>query len=230
MRRTPAKVRVTWRRTYRIIPARYPPIALFERVAKASDWDALLAVEGLTNERLRDEVGDVRLVAPEDRVTGPGASWVMAAFTHIGRPSRFSDGSYGVYYTARTRNCAIAETAYHFGRFFAATGESPCDLDMRVLIGGVDALLHDIRRARMRDVYDADDYTASQAFGTALRASGSSGLVYRSVRLPSSECVAAYRPRVVGPLPAGNAFLLYHWDGVRIDRYYDYATDRWQSS
>lgn len=227
MTRPPARRRVVWRRTYRLIPARYPPVALFERIAGPDDWETLLAVEGLTNERIRDEVGDVRLVPPEDRVSGPGASWVMAAFTHLGRSSRFSDGSYGVYYTARTRDCAVAETVYHMGRFLAATAETACDLDMRVLVAGIDAVLHDIRRSRLPDVYDPDDYTAAQAFGRGLRERGSGGIVYRSVRHADGECVAAFRPRVVRPLPRGDSQLLYHWDGARIDRYYDYAADRW---
>jgi len=225
--RPPPRRRIVWRRTYRLIPARYPPVALFERVADPVDWETLLAVESLTNEHIRDEVGDVRLVPREDRVSGPGASWVMAAFTHVGWPSRFSDGSYGVYYTARTRDCAIAETVYHVGRFLAATTEPPCDVDMRILVAGIDAVLHDIRRARMREVYDPEDYAAAQTFGHMLRAGGSSGIVYRSVRLAESECVAAFRPRVVRTLPSGNGYLLYHWDGARIDRYYDYSADRW---
>jgi len=225
--RSPVRRRIVWRRTYRLIPARYPPIALFERLADPDDWETLLAVEGLTNERIRDEVGDVRLVPLEDRVTGPGASWVMAAFTHLGRSSRFSDGSYGVYYTARSRDCAVAETVYHMGRFLAATAEPACDLDMRVLVAGIDAELHDIRRSRLPDVYDPDDYRASQAFGRGLRERGSGGIVYRSVRHADGECVAAFRARVVRPLPRGDSQLLYHWDGTRIDRYYDYAADRW---
>ncbi len=47
---------------YRVILARYPQISLFERVASPEDWDVLFAVESLTNNRLRDEVGDIRLV------------------------------------------------------------------------------------------------------------------------------------------------------------------------
>ena len=153
----------------------------------------------------------------------------MGAFTHIGWPSRFSDGSYGVYYSARSRDCAVAETTYHTGRFLAATREPPCELDMRVLVGGIAALLHDLRRAprRFRSVYDPDDYTASQALARTLHAAGSSGIVYRSVRLESSECAAVFRPRAVRPLPRGDTHLLYHWDGERIDRYWDYGAERW---
>lgn len=229
VRQPPPQRRVTWRRTYRIIPARYPPIALFERVAEPADWDALLEIESLTNDRIRDEVGNIRLVPVKERVSGRGAGWVMGAFTHVGWPSRFSDGSYGVYYTARTRECAVAETAYHFGRFLGATSEPVCELDMRVLVAGVDAVLHDLRHdtPRFRKLFDPDDYTASQAFGRALRESGSNGIVYRSVRFSESHCVAAFRPRVVRPLPDGDRHLLYHWNGERIDRCYDYTAGAW---
>ncbi len=53
----------------------------------------------LVNPRLRNEAGAIHLVPPEERVTGPGATWVMAPFTHFNpNGSRFSDGTYGVYY------------------------------------------------------------------------------------------------------------------------------------
>lgn len=87
---------------YRAILSRYPQIHLFERVSSPQDWDVLYAVESLTNPRLRDEVGDIRLVPPEDRVYGDGASWIMAAFTHPpvdGRGGRFNR-DFGIYYCA----------------------------------------------------------------------------------------------------------------------------------
>jgi hypothetical protein len=96
--------RVRWREAWRIIASRYPPIALFERLSdNPAVWDVLTELEQATNPRLRDEAGEIALVPPERRVTGPNASWVMAPFTHVNRNgSRFSDGSYGVYYAART--------------------------------------------------------------------------------------------------------------------------------
>ena len=112
---------VSWSRATRIVAARYPPIDLFERVSPdPAVWEALIAAEQLVNPRVRDEVGEIRLVAPEERVSGPGASWVMAAFTHRNPAgSRFSDGSYGVYYAARELRTAVRETAFHFARFAA---------------------------------------------------------------------------------------------------------------
>jgi hypothetical protein len=103
--------RITWLPSWRIIPSRFPPIQLFERVTDPADLEAILAVESLTNPRLRDEVGEINLVPQEDRVSGPGASIIMAAFTHLNpQGSRFSDGTYGVFYAARDMDTAIAET------------------------------------------------------------------------------------------------------------------------
>jgi len=89
---------------YQVILSRYPQIDLFERVSSPEDWDVLYAVESLTNPRLRDEAGDIRLVPPEDRVYGDGAYWIMAAFTHPpvdGRGGRFNR-DFGIYCCAAT--------------------------------------------------------------------------------------------------------------------------------
>jgi len=92
--------RVTWPRTVRIIRSIHPPIDLFEDIADPADWEALASAEAKFNPRIRDSIGDLSKVPVARRVTGPGASWVMAPFVHCSplRPGRFSDGSYGLYY------------------------------------------------------------------------------------------------------------------------------------
>ena len=94
---------VRWTPCYRIIPSRFPPISLFEAVADPADLEAVYAIEAMTNDRLRDEAGELSLVPPEDRVSGPGTSAIMAAFTHLNPVGdRFTDGSYGVFYAGLT--------------------------------------------------------------------------------------------------------------------------------
>jgi len=121
-------------------------VYLFDRVAEAEDFDALYALESLTNERIRDEVGQIELVSPQDRTVGPGSGPVMAAFTHLNpEGSRFSDGSYGVFYAAHDKDTAVAETQYHHARFLAATRQPPIQLPMRLYAVRVSAQLHDLR-------------------------------------------------------------------------------------
>lgn len=223
--------RVRWAAAYRIIASRFPPIALYERVSPdPAVWDALIAAEELVNPRLRDEIGEIHLVHPDDLVCGPGASYVMAPFTHLNpNGSRFSDGSYGVYYAASDLATAVAETAWHFGRYAAAAGDEPRYEDMRVLVGRIDAQLHDVERLEdpMRAaIYDPGSYAASQALGRDLRRAGSIGIYYRSVRWPDGCCVAIFMPRAVG-LPVQERHLQYHWDGQRVARYFDYGSETW---
>jgi hypothetical protein len=223
--------RVSWSRATRIVASRYPPIDLFERVSPdPAVWEALIAAEQLVNPRVRDEAGEIRLVPPEERVVGPGASFVMASFTHVNAAgSRFGDGTYGVYYAARELETAIRETAHHFGRYAADSGDGPRYENMRVLVGRIDNQFADVATlpaAERTRILDPDSYAASQRFGAALRAAGANGVVYPSVRHAGGQCVGAFRPRAVG-IPVQSKHLEYHWDGTRVVRYFDYERDAW---
>ena len=213
---------VRWQPCFRVISSRFPPIHLFERVASAEDWDALYWLESLTNPRLRDEVGEIDLVPPEDRVFGPGTSVIMAAFTHLNpEGSRFADNTFGAFYAASSLDTSIAETRYHREAFLRATRQSPTEVDMRTYLCDVSATFHDIRDKRdlMPDIYDPDSYAASQKLARALKTSGSNGIVYDSVRHAEGQCLAVYRPRLIQNCRQG-AHLRYIWDGVRISRVY----------
>ncbi|HEX7117761.1 MAG TPA: RES family NAD+ phosphorylase [Longimicrobiales bacterium] len=214
---------VVWRPSYRIIPSRYPPIDLFERIAPPDDWDALIELESQTNERLRDAVGEIRLVPPGDRVVGPGAGYIMAAFTHVApEGGRFHDGTFGAYYAARERDTAVAETIWRRATFLARTAEPPMHLDMRLLEADLAGELHDVRgmAAALPAVYDPDDYGASQALARDLRLMGSAGIAYDSVRAPGGECAAVFRPRLLSRCRE-TRHLTYVWDGRRIAQVYE---------
>ncbi len=211
--------------------SRFPPIDLYERVSPDhSVWEALIAAEMLVNPRIRDEIGDIRLVPVTERVSGPGASWVMAPFAYANPAgSRFSDGSFGVYYAAHELATAVAETAFHFARYARDSGDGPRRESMRALVGRIDSGLHDVEAldAPIRaPLLDPNSYILSQPFGAALRDGGSNGLHYPSVRRPSGHCVAVFRPTVVG-IPRQDRHLLYDWDGARVYRYFDYHVGKW---
>ena len=210
-----------WAHQYRIVSSEYPPINFFESLVDPGLMEELFYLEGLTNDRLRAEAGEIALVAAEDRVSGPGSTPVMSAFTHIGVPSRFSDGSYGIYYASDSMHTAIAETRFHRERFLAYTDEGPGEIDVRAYVGEIARPLHDIRSG-FDDLHDPDigRYPLPQAFGRGLRDQGSWGIVYRSVRDPGGQCIAALRPPAV-TIPRQGAHLSYVWDGERITRVYE---------
>jgi hypothetical protein len=215
--------RIRWDPSYRLVPSRFPPVGLFDRVADPADLEVVLAVESLTNDRLRDEAGEIRRVPPEERVSGPGTTPIMAAFTHASpEGSRSSDGSYGVYYAAREIETAIAEVAHHRARFLARTGEAAGEVDMRCYLARIDARMVDVRgwSKRRPDLMNPDRYGEAQRFGKARRAEGAAGIVYDSVRRAGGQCVAVFRPRVVAPVIQGPHLCLV-WDGRAISGWYE---------
>ena len=183
----------------RIISTRYPQIDIFDKVASTDQWAILYAVESLTNPRLRDEAGEISLVAPEDRVFGNGASWIMAAFTHPpkdGQGGRFNR-DFGIFYCTPHEQVAIAETSYHRARFLSESRIDEATFEMRVLRAYLGpTLLHDIRGLNDTEIYYPDDYTHSQRLGAALKAQRALGLSYQSVRA-AGECYAVMRPKVL---------------------------------
>lgn len=214
---------LTWQPCYRIIPSRFPPIDLFERIAPPEDWEALVALESLTNDRIRQEVGDISMVPVEERVSGPGASVIMAPFTHLNPAgSRFADATFGAYYAAADVDTAIAETRFHREAFLRATHEAPISIEMRVYLADMSADLHDLRDRRLDlpDIYRADDYAASQALARRLRGQGSAGIAYDSVRRTEGQCVALFRPRTLTNVRQG-AHLIYRWNGTEIGQVYE---------
>jgi hypothetical protein len=88
---------------------------------------------------------------------------------------------------------------------------------MRVIEADLDGTLHDVRVQRLDrpELYDPGDYSASQRFARRLRATGSNGVVYDSVRHDGGQCVAVFRPRLLRNARQSD-HLLYRWDGQRI--------------
>lgn len=204
---------------YRIVPSLFPPVSLFETLVSADELEILYAIESMTNDRLQAEAGNLYVLPKEEWVTGPGASVVMAAFTHIGRASRFSAGGYGVYYAGRDVDTAIAETVFHSERRLRDTDEEPIELDMRCYVGTVGTALEDVRGRRFIHLQDPDlaTWPVCQAFGSQRREAGAFGLLYRSARHKGGECIAGFRPRAIS-LPVQGQHFRYRWNGERIDR------------
>ena len=221
-----AVAKVEWKPCWRIIPSRFPPIELFERVSDAGDLEAIFELESLTNPRLREEVGDICLVPVEDRVSGPGSSAIMAAFTHLNpEGSRFSDGSCGVFYAGKDLNTAIAETKHHRERFLRATAQSPMEFDMRAYAVDLAGELHDLRGRRPDYplVYREDSHAAGRHLAGALRRDGSNGIAYDSIRREGGECAAVFRPVLLSNCRQ-ERHLGYVWDGKRVTTVYEKRT------
>jgi len=210
---TPPERRLHWRAAWRIIPTRLPRVNIFARIARPEDVADLEAVEALTNERIR-----LQSNAPYAHYRGASADLVLAPFAHPNPAgSRFSDGSYGVLYAADAIKTATAETIYHREQFLQATREPEMFLPMGAYRLEARGRLHDLRglQARLKGVYSPTSYAQSQPFAKRLRAAGSCGIVYDSVRCAGGHCIAGFSPELFSH--ARHAYdLLYLWNGMKI--------------
>jgi RES domain-containing protein len=220
-----------WRKATRIIRSLYPPIDLFEDIADPADWELIASGEAKTNPRVRNQIGQIALVPAARRVSGQGASWVMAPFTHVSRdrPTRFSAGGYGVYYCGNRFEVALAETVHHFERAMRATREPRVVADYRELVGSVRLRAHDLRDApAFAACLAPNDYSAGQSLAQRLRSQGSDGIVYPSVRQPKGQALAVFWPDRIA-IPTQGRHLAYRWNGERCDAYFVYGEERWHA-
>jgi hypothetical protein len=213
---------IRWRAAPRLIASRYPTAGLFDRVASSADVDAIIELEGWTNDRITGELGILSAVPRDEWVVGrPMDSVIMAAYCH---PSpgggRFTDEDRGAWYAARTIETALAESTYRRTQELREVGGFETRVQMRVYLADFSARFHDVRgpspagrrAAFWNALYDPADYCSSQELGRQLLDSGSNGIVYRSVRHASGECLACFRPRLVRNVRAGGHYE-YRWEG-----------------
>jgi hypothetical protein len=212
---SPPEILIRWKGTARLVPSRFPVVGLFDRVADSRDLEAIFELEGWTNDRISAELGILQAVPRDEWVVGqPMTSVIMAAYCHP-RPGggRFSSADRGAWYAGRTIDTALSESIYHRSRELAEVGVLEARMQMRVYLSDFSTRFHDIRGADTpAALYDPDDYSASQRFARQLLASGSHGLVHRSVRHPGGECVACFRPRLVKKVRIGGHYE-YRWEG-----------------
>ena len=222
---------VRWRAAPRLVASRYPTVGLFDRVARPEDVEAVIELEGWTNDRISGELGLLSAVPRDEWVTGrPMSSVVMAAYCHpMPGGGRFNSEERGAWYAARTIETARAESIYRRTQELKEVGGFETRVEMRVYLADFSAKFHDIRgRRRLLDardkalarggppswaaLYDSSDYTASQRLTRDLLGQGSNGVVYRSVRDPAGECLACFRPRLVRNVRAGGHYEV-RWEG-----------------
>lgn len=222
-----AVAEVHWPRAVKIVRDAQPPIDLFEDIADPEDWPLIISALKKTNPRLMETIGNLDLVPAARRVAGPGASYLMAPFTHVSRDraSRFSDGSFGVLHAGDGFEVALFETLHHHGLFLARTREPPgwTSRFLEIFLD-IEARLHDLRTdvVAYAAALAPNRYADSQALAASLRAAGSDGLVYPSRRWSGGDCVGLFYPDRAGAVAAGRR-LDYHWDGARVDLWRDLA-------
>lgn len=196
---------------------RYPLGALIDLVEKPEDFEELLALRAMTDPVALDAFHAISLVPAADRYVGRRAALVMRPFLIMGF-SRWSPGTYGVLYTADSLQVAIREASYHADRTLRATHATSATTVPRY---GLTFRLDRSNHADVRDpnIYDPERYGAAQTLGASLRANGSDGVYYDSVRSPGGHCYGTFRPRAITNVSEDVQEIELVWDGSAITDY-----------
>ena len=184
--------------SYRLVNSKFPPITLFDDVISHEDFDAVYAIQALTNPRILNELGDLSLLPSNEIPFGiDGVNYVTAPFTHINVDgSRFSDGTFGILYLADTIETAIKETLYHQEKYFKNVSGLHYDtIDMRCLKVIFSADVIDC--TDVAGIYESDDYIKPRELGAQLKKNNVQGIHYHSVRNNNATCWGLFSPLYV---------------------------------
>lgn len=134
--------------------------------------------------------------------------------------SRFSDGTFGVWYGSESVETTVWESAYHWFRGLLCDAGFEREIvvaERKVYWVACGAALLDFRQAAVEhsDLLHPTDYAFAQSIGARIHREGHPGLLIQSVRWPTGENVAIFNPEVLSN-PRHACQLSYRLEGERI--------------
>lgn len=150
------------------------------------------------------------------------AEWFNAItwpFKHW-QASRFSDGTYGVWYGSDSVETAVYESVYHWYKSLlcdAGFDRQVVIAERKVYAVACAAALLDFRAASTEysDLLHPSDYAFCQSVGARIHREGHPGLLTPSVRRSAGENVVIFNPDVLSN-PRFNCQLTYRLEGDQI--------------
>ncbi len=214
MERPRRRVKADW---HRLIPSRFPPVELYERLGGGDVQAAAKASEAITNPRL---ISATRRGAAADSVPASPMlqNWNHAPFAYKNpEGSHLLGSAFGVLELLEDKRDAIAYALLRRERFLAATSERSTTLDMRLLITPVDGLFDDLT-----GLDPGLDVDARRAIGRLLVEGRSSGALTRRPEVPGARFLSVFDGAVLGRTVQGTHYR-FVWDGKRIRSVYDFG-------
>jgi hypothetical protein len=203
----------TW---YRLIPSRFPPVSLYERVAREEAWVAVTAIEDLTNPRVQARqlltgVAQVNEASPKLQ------NWNHAPFTYLNPEGTWLlSPLFGAMDLSDCLQTALAISVRKRELFLSRTEEPPLDLDMRVLGTRVQGQFADLRALE-----PTLTQTERWQIGEELLNAGANGALFMCPVRPAGTCVAIFSGDVLERSVQAEHFR-FVWDGRRVKSVYSF--------
>lgn len=206
---------------FRLIPSRFPPVNVYEGVIASDRHDEIVAVENITNPRLRS-LSRLQQSAQIDSDADPRLqNWNLAPFAY-GNPdgTTFFGEDRPCLELSFERQTALAVSVAKRESFMQNTGEAPIGLDMRMLCTPVSGTFWDLRDVEQPPV--GLDEELRRKIGARMP-EGAEGILYRPLERPTGTCIAIVTGDVL-QRSQQTVHFRYVWDGKRISLLY--AFDR----
>ncbi|MGC2161087.1 MAG: RES family NAD+ phosphorylase [Silvibacterium sp.] len=205
---TPPVTAVCLKGTHRLIPAKYSERGtVLSRLTEDSRMlDQLLELDSATNDRLLGEEGLLPGITVHELVYGVDyAHIVNAAFAHAApEGGRFNGPERGAWYAGLDRETALTEVSFHKQRQLEEVKWPEAEVstfddylaDFTIPICDITAP-RPLYKKYLRPAPIPECYREPQTLAAQLLAQQSNGILYPSVRRPSGQCLACFRPALV---------------------------------
>ncbi|WP_420466060.1 RES family NAD+ phosphorylase [Panacagrimonas sp.] len=185
--------------------------------ANPTDWEAAIRLESHT--KPRDPLPALNRAFEKHYLAA-----IDFPFSRSWTATRYSDGSFGVWYGSPRLETTVFETVYHFCIQLKDAGfdqGEPVIRERKVYRVEVDALVFDLRGKveQAPDLVHPSDYRLCQSIGLRIR-DRHAGLITRSARC-DGDCLAIFAPRHLSD-PRLHCYLTYIYEPahrrVRVQR------------
>jgi hypothetical protein len=203
---------------HRIIPSRFPPVPLYERLGSPEIQSAAEAFEALTNPRLRalDRLAQESAAAPQGSAA---QNWNMAPFEYPNpEGTTFLNPAYKVLELVEGLTPALVVAVQRREDFLGGSREAAIDVEMRALVHKMKG-----RFADLTGIPFEADQAKRWKLGAELYDSDVQGIVFHRPDLPGVRAVTVFDQNALGRAVQADHFR-FVWNGEGIQRIGNFST------
>ena len=193
---------------FQLIPSRFPPIDVYERLGQSELRAAAQELEQKTNPRLIALQHIEKPPDPSDKGAPQYQNWNHAPFVYKNpEGSQFLGPAYGVAEMSADLDAALLLALFRREEFFSRTNEEAMGQDMRVLRRRVTGTLLDLAAVET-GLAQADRWK----IGQKIFESGAAGIIYRRTGFGEHRFVSVFNGAVL-TRALQDAHYRFEWDG-----------------
>ncbi len=207
-------------RFHNLIPSRFPPVPVYERIARGRD-ELFARIEEITNPRVRERDRQTQGLAPVDQHQPRFKNWNHAPFVYPNpEGSRFFKADRNVLELAGDLQTALAISVAKREAFLRRTAEPPTLIEMRQIVRPVRGCYLDARNWE-----GIDDRQRRLDLGLAVVERELDGILFNPKERPSAIGMVVLKPECLGKPDQADHFK-YVWNGQRINVLYSFRNDQ----